>query len=186
MTRIVCKKGDVFSIDTDCGKRYIQYICNERGYTVDQVTDILNNKSGLLGICGENDNRNIEKLMKENNEKGILAMNMLKDSIMKYIAQYYFELDGKVDAIIFTAGVGESGIMLRKMVIDAISNSTGIKLDDRLNDGIARYKDKKSGIITTPDSEIKVYVIPTNEEIMILNDTYDICKKNSYSKKRLK
>ena len=113
---------------------------------------------------------------------------MLQNSIIKFIAQYYVELEGKVDAIVFTAGIGENGISLRANVVNAISRALDIKLNKEANSNIARFKKNQSGIISTSDSKIKVLVIPTNEEYMILKDTYEISQKvksNEFVKKLL-
>ena len=150
----------------------IKYIVDEAHKTVDEVTDDLNKKSGLLGICGKNDLRDIEDMIAEGNEEAILAYEMFENSIVKYIAEYYFELNGEVDAIVFTAGGGQNDIDLRKDVVNKISKPLGIKLDEKANDNIARFRSEIRGIITTEDSKIPVYVEPTDEEIMILRDTY--------------
>ena len=96
------------------------------------------------------------------------------------------ELEGKVDAIVFTAGIGENGISLRANVVNDISRALDIKLNKEANSNIARFKKNQSGIISTSDSKIKVLVIPTNEEYMILKDTYEISQKvksNEFVKK---
>ncbi len=154
----------------------IEYVVKSTGKTVEEVTQDLNKKSGLLAICGKNDLRDIEDLVASGDKKAKLAINMFANSIIKYIADYYFELDGNVDAIVFTAGVGENDIDLRKQIVDKISNPLNIKLDEKRNDSIARFRSEREGIITTDDSKIPVYVVPTNEEIMILRDTYRLSK----------
>ena len=154
----------------------IEYVVKSTGKTVEEVTQDLNKKSGLLAICGKNDLRDIEDLIASGDKKAKLAIDMFANSIIKYIADYYFELDGDVDAIVFTAGVGENDIDLRKQIVDKISNPLNIKLDEKRNDSIARFRSEREGIITTDDSKIPVYVVPTNEEIMILRDTYRLSK----------
>ena len=114
-----------------------------------------------------------------------LAIKMLQNSITKFIAQYYVELNGMVDAIVFTAGIGENGISLRANIVNSLSNALNIKLDENSNNNIAKFKERQSGVISTPDSKINVVVIPTNEEYMILKDTYEISKlvkENSHVK----
>ena len=150
----------------------IKYIMDETGKTVDEVTNDLNKRSGLLGICGKNDLRDIEDMIAQGDEKSILAYEMFENSIVKYIAEYYFELEGELDAIVFTAGGGQNDIDLRKAVVEKISKPLGITLDEKANDNIARFRSEVRGIITTKDSKIPVYVEPTDEEIMILRDTY--------------
>lgn len=154
----------------------IEYVVKSTGKTVEEVTQDLNKKSGLLAICGKNDLRDIEDLIAAGDKKAKLAIDMFANSIIKYIADYYFELEGNVDAIVFTAGVGENDIDLRKQIVDKISNPLNIKLDEKRNDSIARFRSEREGIITTDDSKIPVYVVPTNEEIMILRDAYRLSK----------
>ena len=100
---------------------------------------------------------------------------MYNNRVAKYIADFYLELEGKVDAIVFTAGVGENGIEFREDVIKKLS-PLGIILDKDANSKIASYKDQSEGIISSKDSKIPVWVLPTNEELMIIKDTYDICQ----------
>ena len=144
--------------------------------SVEDVNTVLNKQSGLLGIAGKNDFRDLEELANSGDEKAKLAIKMLQNSITKFIAQYYVELNGIVDAIVFTAGIGENGISLRANVVNSLSNALNIKLDENTNNKIAKFKDNQTGVISTPDSKIGVYVIPTNEEYMILKDTYEISK----------
>ena len=85
------------------------------------------------------------------------------------------KLDGKVDSIVFTAGVGENGIEARKAILGRLG-ALGIKIDDEKNAKIAGFKDEVEGIISTDDSSVVVRVLPTNEEIMIIKDTYNLVK----------
>ena len=135
----------------------------------------MNKKSGLLGICGFNDNRDVEHAIVDGDAKARLALDMYVDRIVRYIAQYYVELDGDVDAIVMTAGVLENGSETRADIVNKLS-CLGLKLDADVNDTIAGFKDVNEGIITTDDSSVPVYVLPTNEEIMIIKDTYELCK----------
>ena len=166
----------------------IEYICKERNLSVEEVTSILNKKSGLIGISGKNDYRDLETLANNGNEKAKLAYKMLRNSIVKYIAEYFVELNGDVDAIVFTAGIGENAVALRADIINCLEKPLNIKLDKESNSRIAKFKENQSGTISTEDSKIKVMVIPTNEEYMILKDTYDISKevRNNIQKKTLK
>lgn len=170
---------DGLVMGTRCGtidSSIIEYICKERNMSVEDVNTVLNKQSGLLGIAGKNDFRDLEELANSGDEKAKLAIKMLQNSITKFIAQYYVELNGIVDAIVFTAGIGENGISLRANVVNSLSNALSIKLDENTNNKIARFKENQSGVISTPDSKIGVYVIPTDEEYMILKDTYEISK----------
>lgn len=156
----------------------LEYICNERNLSIEEATSMLNKESGLKGITGKSDFRDIEKMANEGSKIALLAIRMFQNSIIKYIAQYYFEAKGKVDAIVFTAGIGENSFMLRENIVEALSVPLEIRLDRNSNNNIAKFKDKQEGIITTNDSKIKVIVIPTDEEKMIVEDTYKICSVN--------
>ena len=153
----------------------IEYVCEESGKTVVEVTSELNKKSGLLGVSGKSDSRDVELAAADGNEDAALALEMYNDRVAKYIAQYYLELDGKVDSIVFTAGVGENGREARLDIMKRLL-PLGIKVDAEVNDTIAGYKDISEGVISTEDSTVRVEVIPTNEEIMIIKDTYELVK----------
>ena len=153
----------------------IEYVCKESGLTVNDITNDLNKKSGLLGVSGYSDCRVVENLAADNDEKAILALNMYNDRIAKYIADYYIELGGKVDAVVFTAGVGENGIAVRKNVIERLK-PLGIYLDANMNDKIASFKDVQEGKISTDDSKVAIFVVPTDEEIMIVKETFELIK----------
>ena len=150
----------------------LKYVMQESGETIDEVTDDLNKKSGFYGVCGAADCRDVEHLAEEGNENAILALNMYANRIAKYIMDYYLELEGKVDTIVFTAGVLENGSTMRKMVMDRLK-VLGITLDEELNNKIAGFKELHEGIISDGDSKIAVMVLPTNEEIMIVKDTFN-------------
>ncbi len=152
----------------------IEYICHERNMTVEEVTNALNKNSGLLGIASKNDLRDVQDLQEQGYEEADLAVKMLKKSIIDHIAKYYFEAKGKIDAIVFTAGIGENAISLRAEILDELAPVLETYVDDYVNDQIAGYKEKNEGIITSPESKIPVYVVPTDEEGMILKDTYRI------------
>ena len=155
----------------------IQFVCQESGKDVETVTNELNKNSGFLGIAGAADCRDIEKLASEENENALLALEMYTDRIAKYIANYFIELEGKVDSIVFTAGVLENGSAMRKMIIDKLA-PLGITLNEEMNDKIASFKEIHEGIITDPYSKINVMVLPTDEEIMIVKDTFNIAINN--------
>lgn len=153
----------------------LEYVSKESGHSLDELTNDLNKKSGLLGISGFSDCRDVEAARENGDENAALALDMYYDRIAKYIAEYYIKLDGKVDSIVFTAGVGENGVEARKEIIKRV-NCLGIYLDDDKNDKIASYKDECEGIISTDESDVVVRVLPTNEEIMIIKDTYNLVK----------
>ena len=151
----------------------LEYVCKEGNVSIEEVTNILNKQSGLLGITGYSDCRDVEKAADEGDENAILALDMYNDRVAKYIADYYVELEGDVDAIVFTAGVGENGILARSEIIKRI-NCLGIYIDDDKNEEIAGFKDKHEGIISSDNSKVSIYVEPTNEEVMIIRDTYEL------------
>ena len=151
----------------------LEYVCKESGLSVGDITNALNKRSGLLGISGHSDSRDVEEAAAEGDQKAILALRMYNDRVAKYIAEYYVELNGDVDAIVFTAGVGENGCMAREDIISKL-NCLGININKEVNDTIASYKDVQEGLISSNDSKVDVYVIPTNEELMIIKDTYEI------------
>ena len=153
----------------------IKYMIDEAGMSYEEIDDTLNKKSGLLGVCGFNDNRDVEKAISEGDENARLALDMYVDRIDRYIAEYYLELNGEVDAIVFTAGVLENGAETRESIINGLA-PLGIKINQEVNDAIASYKEITSGVITAEDSTVPVYVEPTNEEIMIIRDTYKLCR----------
>ena len=178
---------DGLVMGTRCGtidSSIIEYICKERNLTIEEVANILNKQSGLLGIAGKNDFRDLEKQANAGDENSKLAITMLRNSIINYIAQYYFELNGELDALVFTAGIGENAISLRANIVNAISNSIGIELDQDANNSIAKFKEKHEGVISTPTSKFEVLVVPTNEEYMILKDTFELSKKVNVDNKQ--
>ena len=176
---------DGLVMGTRCGAidpSIIEYICHERNMSVEEVTEALNHESGIKGIGTRNDFRDLEALAAEGNENAILALDMMKKSIVKYIAEYYFELKGNLDAIVFTAGIGENGISLREDIVEAISKPMGITLDKEANNNISRRSKYQEGLITKTNSVIKVLVIPTDEECMILEDTVRLSNKKEKNK----
>lgn len=154
----------------------IPYYIEKTGTTLNEVDTILNKKSGLFGISGGySDHRDVEAKMNEGSHEAILANNMYINRIVDYIAKYYVELDGKVDAIVFTAGLGENAREFREEILNKLG-SLGIYVDSEKNSQIAGYLDQNEGIISSDSSKVPVYVEPTNEELMIALDTYDLIK----------
>ena len=170
---------------TRCGDidvSIIDNICKEEQCSVEDVMNALNTRSGLIGISGKSDYRDVEKLAIEGDENAQIALKMLRNSVLKYISQYYLQLGGKVDAIVFTAGIGENATLFRKGVMAGLE-PLGIKLDEEANSHIAGFREYQSGDISTPDSRIRVVVLPTDEERMILKDTYRLCMEKGFQKK---
>ncbi len=160
----------------DIDYTFIPYVMREAGISLSEVDNALNKQSGLLGISGiSSDHRDIEAAINEGNERAILSDTMYTNKIANYIATYYLELNGKVDALVFTAGLGENAISFRKKLMKKLE-CLGIKIDENANNNVAGYKDINSGIISSKESKVPVYVIPTNEELMIATDTYELIK----------
>lgn len=154
----------------DIDPSIIPFVMKKENKTFDQVIDDLNKRSGLLGVSGVSpDSRDIEAGMDEGNERCILANVKLSQTVANYIAMYN-NLLGGADVITFTAGLGERSIITRQHIIEKIA-SLGVKLDEEANQIRAEL-----ALISTDDSKIPVYVVPTNEELMIAQDTYDIIK----------
>lgn len=142
------------------------YICKSQNKTPDEVNEILNKRSGMFGLCGYSDNRDVETLFGVE-EKATDAMNTYIHSIVRFIGSYIAILGG-VDAIVFTAGIGENGSLVRKLVLERLQY-LGIKLDEEANKRRGNIEE-----ISTPDSKVRVFVIPTDEEYMIARDTMQI------------
>ena len=153
----------------DVDPSVIEYMMDSAGLEIEQVMLALNKKSGTQGICGRSDSRDIEDGIKQGDEKCILAQDMYAWKIANYIAMYNNMLGG-ADVIVLTAGVGENSKDTRKDIIDRIA-SLGVKLDESANDFRGEFRK-----ISTDDSKIPVYVLPTNEELMIALDTYELVK----------
>ena len=159
---------------TRCGDfdvSIIPFIMNKENKSVDSVMDDINKKSGLLGVSGiSNDARDIENAMQEGNSRAILAFNIFCQKTANYIAMYNNLLNG-ADVICFTAGIGENGPLFRKEIINKVA-SLGVVLDEKKNEEAFG----KFALISSLESKIPVYVVPTDEELMIALDTYDLIK----------
>ena len=170
---------DGLMMGTRCGAidpSILEYVCKESGMSIGDVTNELNKKSGLLGVSGFSDSRDVEEAAAKGDDRAQLALTMYNDRVAKYIADYYIELNGKGDAIVFTAGVGENGIEAREDIINRLS-PLGIEIDKKTNGEIAGFKDKHEGVISSKKSTVPLWVVPTNEELMIIKDTYEIVMK---------
>ena len=151
----------------------IHYIMEKEERNLEWVDKKLNFDSGLQGIAGMSDLRDIDRAYKANEQKVVLAIDMYTNKIVDYIAKYYVKLDGCVDAICFTAGGGENDPIIRANVIKKL-RSLGVTLDEEKNNATIVRKGVE-GVISKEDSSIPVYVLGTDEELMIARDTYDIC-----------
>ena len=153
-------------IDPAC----LQFIMNKYGYDVDTMLNICNKKSGVMGISGvSSDFRDLETAAEQGNERAQLALDKFAYEVRKYIGAYAAAMGG-VDAIVFTAGVGENSAEMRARVMEGLEY-LGAKLDAEAN----RVRGQEA-VISTADSKVTVLVIPTNEELMIAQDTAALCQ----------
>ena len=147
----------------------ISFIQKKQNLDADGISNLLNKKSGLLGITGiSSDMREIDAAAKNNDERAVLALDMYFYRIKKYVGAYAAAMGG-VDTIVFTAGVGENQANMREEVCRNME-WMGVKLDVEKNVGIHG----EEAIISTPDSKVKVVVVPTDEELMIATDTMEL------------
>jgi len=161
------------------------YMMRKENLTVDQLDNILNKKSGILGITGKyTDRRDVEKAANEGDDRAKLAIDIETYRLKKYIGAYYFAL-GHVDAIIFTAGVGEMSSVIRGRTLDGLEE-VGIVYDKRKNE-ISKTRNAETEI-TGEGSKVRIFVIPTDEELVFVEDTvallegkYDIHTNFRYS-----
>ncbi|QKT05262.1 acetate/propionate family kinase [Mycoplasma sp. OR1901] len=147
-----------------------EFLIKESGLTISELTEILNKKSGMLGVSGiSSDMRDIQKEIKLNNPDAIFAFELYAQKVVDYLVNYLNKVGPKVDAIVFTAGIGENNSTLRKLILSKV-NIKNIIIDDQLNESqIDEYK-----LISSQDSEIKVFVIRTNEELLIAQNVVKI------------
>ena len=150
----------------DIDPAFVEYLCNKENLTVSEVLNILNKKSGVLGMSGgvSSDFRDIENAAKEGNHLAEVALEAFVYRVAKYIGAYTAAMNG-VDAIAFTAGVGENDKASRKAICEYLGY-LGVKIDDQANDVRG-----KNAVISAADSKVKVMLIPTNEELAIARET---------------
>lgn len=157
---------------TRCGSidpAIVPIIMKKEGLTPDEMNTVMNKKSGMLGLCGTSDNRTIESRAKEGDKRAKLIESMLCHQLTKYIGGYAAAMGG-LDAIVFTGGIGENNPQYRDRVCDKLK-FMGVEINYEINDKLKRGPE---GEISTPNSKVKVYVICTNEELMIARDTKEI------------
>lgn len=156
------------AMGTRCGDldpAILPFLMEKENLSTDEINTLINKKSGVLGISGvSSDFRDIEAARDEGNKRAKLALDIFEKRVRGYIGSYMTELD-HVDAIVFTAGVGENSIEMRESIVNGLK-SLGLKIDAERNN--VRGEDK---LISADDSSIKIFVIPTNEELMIARDT---------------
>lgn len=157
--------------DVDGG--VVTYLMNKLGVDANEMSNILNKKSGMQGITEmSSDMRELEAACKAGNQRAILALNIYNYRIKKYIGAYAAAMGG-VDIIVFTGGVGENQPSVRSGACDGLE-FLGVKLDHQLSEATIHGAE---GVISTPDSKVQVLVIPTDEELLIASDTIEILKK---------
>ncbi len=150
----------------DVDPAVLQFICNHEHISVDEMLNILNKKSGLLGLSGvSSDLRDVVKAAGEGNERAKLAIEAYIYRIVKYIGAYAAAMNG-VDAIVFTAGVGENSVPIRENVCESLGY-LGVELDKKKNENVSG----DTAVISSDDSKVKVIVLPTNEELAIARET---------------
>lgn len=157
---------------TRCGSidpAIVPFMMEKKHLSPAEADTIMNKKSGLMGICGVSDMRDVHALRAKGDARAQLAFDMLVRSIKKTLGSFFFELDGRVDALVFTAGIGENDAQVRAAVCEGLE-AFGIVLDREEN----AVRRPGARAITTPDSKIPVLIIPTNEELQIARTTLDV------------
>ena len=150
----------------------ISFLAEKEGYSAREISDILNKKSGYLGISGlSNDHRDLCAAAAKGNERAALAIDMQVYQIQRYIGSYAAAMNG-LDAVIFTGGIGENSIILRGKVCENMSYF-GIDIDKDLNE----KTNHGQGKISTTSAKTDVWIIPTNEELLIARDTLQVISK---------
>ncbi|WP_273353216.1 acetate kinase [Corynebacterium resistens] len=157
----------------DIDPSIIFHLARSANMTVDELDNLFNRQSGLRGMAGVNDFRELTELMEDGDEAATLAYKVYINQIRKYVGAYMVAL-GRVDAIVFTAGVGENAVQLREDALADLENF-GIKIDPARN---ANEEDVEGArMISTEDSAVKVYMIPTNEELAIARYSLELAEK---------
>lgn len=154
----------------------VSYVMKKTGFNLEKIDSMLNRESGLEGIAGMSDLRDLDRAFEAGEEKVKLAFDMYTNKIVDYIAKYYVKLNGKVDAVCFTAGGGENDSIIRGEALKKLT-SLGIILDEDKNHATIARKGVE-GVITREDSKIPVYVVGTDEELMIARDTFNLSQQN--------
>ena len=162
----------------DIDPTVVQFLCSHKNQSVDQVLNYLNKECGLLGISGiSSDHREVSQSAEKGNKRAQLALDLLAYSVKKYIGMYMAILNG-AEAIVFTGGIGENSFEAREQILEDMEY-LGIVIDKKKN---ANFKRGQIELISSPESKVKVYVIPTNEELMMARDTLRIVKNLKNSK----
>ncbi|MDR0883528.1 MAG: acetate kinase [Oscillospiraceae bacterium] len=166
---------DGFMMGTRCGAvdpSAVLYLMEKEGWSIKQAGDVLNKESGYLGVSGvSSDDRDLLAAIENGNERAALARNMLRYQVRKVIGSYVAAMNG-LDALVFTGGIGENTFDLRQNVCEHLGY-LGVRIDNERN---AQLRRGSEGEFSTPESQVRVFVIPTNEELLIARDTLAIAQ----------
>ena len=153
----------------DIDPTVMTFLMNEKGFSADEMNQLLNKKSGVLGVSGlSSDFRDLEEAAEKGNERAQLALDMFITRVRRYVGGFMAEL-GHIDAISFAGGIGENSASMRKLILENMEDY-GIIIDDSKNDT------REEAVISADNSRVKVLVVPTNEELMIARDTMELAK----------
>ena len=167
---------DGLVMGTRCGAvdpSAITFVMKKHGFTPDEMTDYMNKKSGFLGVSGiSSDNRDIQAASAEGNARAQAVSELLIYQIKKYIGSYTAAMNG-VDAIVFTGGIGENGVWLRSKICSHLG-FLGVNIDEKLNSETVKGAEAE---LSNPDDKVRVFILATDEELMIAQDTKEIVSK---------
>lgn len=154
----------------DIDPAIITYLMRKNHKTAEEIIDVLNKKSGMLGVSGlSSDARDIDTAIKEGNKRALLTRKLYANRVAQTIGSYFVQL-GHVDAIVFTGGLGENDVAVRASILELVEEAMQIKLDYELNNSVRG----KEVCLSKSDSKVQVWVVPTNEELVIAQDTVTI------------
>ena len=154
----------------DIDPAIITYLMRKNHKTAEEIIDVLNKKSGMLGVSGlSSDARDIDTAIKEGNSRALLTRKLYANRVAQTIGSYFVQL-GHVDAIVFTGGLGENDVAVRASILELVEEAMQIKLDYELNNSVRG----KEVCLSKADSKVQVWVVPTNEELVIAQDTVTI------------
>lgn len=154
----------------DIDPAIITYLMRKNHKTAEEIIDVLNKKSGMLGVSGlSSDARDIDTAIKEGNSRALLTRKLYANRVAQTIGSYFVQL-GRVDAIVFTGGLGENDVAVRASILELVEEAMQIKLDYELNNSVRG----KEVCLSKSDSKVQVWVVPTNEELVIAQDTVTI------------
>ncbi len=154
----------------DIDPAIITYLMRKNHKTAEEIIDVLNKKSGMLGVSGlSSDARDIDSAIKEGNSRALLTRKLYANRVAQTVGSYFVQL-GHVDAIVFTGGLGENDVAVRASILELVEEAMQIKLDYELNNSVRG----KEVCLSKADSKVQVWVVPTNEELVIAQDTVTI------------